>query len=179
MSLLELLNEEIGNAKKRGYRGYKSEKVTQVSDIDDESLLPHAGYKDDLGVTEVTEAEVTLEDEGGLNHRKCYEFCQWAECKCFEDEPTEAQKERPSPRYIKLFDADIESLNPDLCVPGAFFLHAMSLVKATEDVDFENMRRRFVPHWRVRLEKEALAIVGGEIKRRLAKIKGGKGNGDG
>jgi hypothetical protein len=178
MSLLELLNEEIRDAKNRGYRGYSSEKVTQVSDIDSESLLPHEGYKDDLGVTEVTGSEVTVEGESESSQRKCYEFCQWAECKYVEDEPREGQKERPSPCYIKLFEANVESMNPDLCVPSALFLHAIETLRAYGDGDFENVCRRFVPHWRQVLDRVALDLVGREIKERLAQIKEKeKGNG--
>jgi hypothetical protein len=83
------------------------------------------------------------------------------------------------PHYAKLLESGIDDLNTDICLPAAFFLHAIGMVRSSDDAGFEAMCRRMVPHWRQRLEKAGLDLVGVEIKGRLAQINAGKGNGNG
>jgi len=146
------------HAKNGGNIGNKEGK-SEVSD----------GNSKDNSVTSMLPPEGNEASIDEVSPRKCW-IC---DVTCRGNKLRYGEQYEYRPDFAKLLEAGIDALNTDICLPAAFFLHAMETVRSTEDKDFEEMGRRFVPHWRKRLEKPALDIVGREIRARLANLKKG------
>ena len=151
MAIFELMREIIiEDEQNHGYKGY-------------------SGYYADT----IKESEVTakapemagIESNTNLNMRKCSKYCR-------EPLGNLCCDLSVKPDYVRLSESDLNDMVPDLCLPAALLLHAIQTVKTCSQEDFESMCRRFVPHWRKRLDPEAWVIVGAEIKTRLADSQG-------
>lgn len=112
---------------------------------------------------------VTEESNGnrhGVSMRKCSIHCVTT-CGNWPLIAVHEMQRKKDPDYPKLAASGIDDLYDGVCIKVAFFLHALHTVRSCEDAEFEPMCRKFVRHWRKRLEPKAWAIVGGEIKARL------------
>lgn len=128
------------------------------------------------GGTELTNREhseipvtdsVTSPDGGNtITHRECSEYCVTS---C-GNRNSDGSKTLAQPDYTRLSESGIKDHFENVCLPAAFFLHALDTVRSCQASDFEATCKRFVPHWRKRLHPDALAIVGQEIKARLQEI---------
>lgn len=152
MALWGLIREEIIEDKKKMRPQGHNLRKTYISDC----------KESEISVPDYQNQKTQESEQEPITNRKCSARCVTLDCDLCDREG----KRKGKPDYARLYEAGRDALEPNLCLEAALFLHAIDMVRSAKDADFEAMRERFVPHWSIRLDASAWAIVQREIEGR-------------